>query len=606
MVMIGGTLQRHSRRASGGAAAATTLTLIATGLLAVGSTQGGTLPSAQPRAGDPLPDLTPDQLDRFEVGKLQFNRDFVAGEGLGPIFNQNSCGACHITPLGGTGTIKVLRAGAFDGFTFDPLAEFGGSLFQLESLSPECAETPHVNANVSSDRVTNGMMGFGLVEAILDADILFFQDNPPGTEVSGKAHMVEAFEDGCTPCPPELLRVGRFGWKAQVPTLLTFSSDAAQQEMGITNRFLPFDNDPNGIDPPALEDCDPVPDDPTGLTYEDGLEFGNGVDREFIDVVTDFQRFMTQPPQTPRSGMTGEPLFDAIGCTDCHITSWTTADDPGLEDALRNKQIQPYSDFMLHDMGLNADGIEQGSATIRELKTPPLWGLRLRAELWHDGRFADPTRVVDAIAAHDDGVISEARFSARRFFNDDGEGGPVPGGLTPAERDAVLAFLDSLGRREFDFDSSGVIDLADFHGFGDPAGFKACFGSAPGPDDTCSLHDVDQSGTVDLNTDFMVFLTVYTGLLPDCDQNGILDLIDILNNPGLDTDDNGILDVCQPTCLGDSNGDGDVGASEFLELVASWGPCPDLPEPCPLDLNADRVVDVQDFLLVLGLWGGCP
>jgi hypothetical protein len=104
----------------------------------------------------------------------------------------------------------------------------------------------------------------------------------------------------------------------------------------------------------------------------------------------------------------------------------------------------------------------------------------------------------------------------------------------------------------------------------------------------------------------MVFLTVYEGLLPDCDQNGILDLIDILNDPGLDLDDNGILDSCQPTCLGDSNGDGDVGVSEFLELVASWGPCPDLPEPCPLDLNADRVVNVQDFLLVLGLWGGCP
>jgi CxxC motif-containing protein (DUF1111 family) len=551
-VIADGTPQRHVRRAPGCALPATTFALIATALPAGGSAHGGPLPSAQPPAGDPLPDLTPDELDRFELGKLQFNRDFVADEGLGPIFNQNSCGACHITPLGGTGTIKVLRAGAFDGFTFDPLEQFGGSLFQLESLTPECVEFPHSSANVSSDRVTNGMMGFGLVESIADADILFFQANPPGGEVSGKAHMVEAFEDDCTPCPPELLRVGRFGWKAQVPTLLTFSSDAALQEMGITNRFLPFDNDPNGIDPPALEDCDPVPDDPSGLTYEDGVEFGNGVDKEFIDVVTDFQRFMTQPPQTPRSGMAGETHFAAIGCTDCHIASWTTADDPALEDALRNKTIRPYSDFMLHDMGLNADGIEQGAATIREIKTSPLWGLRLRAELWHDGRFADPTRVVDAIAAHDDGVISEARFSARRFFNDDGEGNPVPGGLTPAERDAVLAFLDSLGRREFDFDSSGVIDLADFHGFGDPTGFKACFGTAPGPDDACALHDVDQSGTVDLVTDFMVFLTVYEGVLPDCDENGILDLIDILNEPTLDLDHNGIRDGCQPTCLGEA------------------------------------------------------
>jgi hypothetical protein len=142
VVIIGGTLQRHPRRVSGGAAAATTLALIATGLLSGGSAQGGPPPSAQPPAGDPLPGLTPAQLAAFELGKVQFDKDFVADEGLGPIHNQNSCGACHITPLGGTGTVKVLRAGAFDGFTFDPLEEYGGSLFQLESLTPECAEFP--------------------------------------------------------------------------------------------------------------------------------------------------------------------------------------------------------------------------------------------------------------------------------------------------------------------------------------------------------------------------------------------------------------------------------------------------------------------------------
>ena len=82
-------------------------------------------------------------------------------------------------------------------------------------------------------------MGYGLVEAIPDEDLVFYQDNPPSAEVSGRAHLVEALEDGCTPCPPELLRVGRFGWKAQLPTILSFTSDAAQQEMGITNRFQP-------------------------------------------------------------------------------------------------------------------------------------------------------------------------------------------------------------------------------------------------------------------------------------------------------------------------------------------------------------------------------
>jgi CxxC motif-containing protein (DUF1111 family) len=582
-----------------------TTMLIVTGVLLTGPAQGGTLPAAQPPAGDPLPGLTPEQLERFELGRSRFDRDFVFDEGLGPIFNQNSCGACHIAPLGGTGTVKVLRAGFFDGFTFDPLEEFGGSLFQLLAIEPECAETP-AHANVDSDRVTNGMMGYGLVEAIPDEDLVFYQDNPPSSEVSGRAHMVEALEDGCTPCPPEQLRVGRFGWKAQLPTVLSFTADAALQEMGITNRFLPFDNDPNGIDPPELAGCDPVPDDPTGMTYEDGLDLGNGVDREFIDVTTDFQRFMVAPPQTPQSGMTGEALFTQIGCTDCHVASYVTADDPGLEDVLRNRTIRPYSDFLLHDMGLNADGIAQGDATIREIKTPPLWGLRIRPELWHDGRFGDPTRVVDAIAAHDDGVISEARFSARRFFNDDGEGGPVPGGLSEAERQAVLAFLDSLGRREFDLDANGVVEIEDFHGFGDPAAFKACYGTSPGPDEACALHDVDQSGTVDLDTDFMVFLTEYVGLLADCNGNGTLDLIDILDDPGLDGDDNGILDSCQPTCLGDTDGDGEVGVVEFMDLIATWGPCPDLPGPCPLDLDTDHVVSITDFLLLLSLWGPCP
>jgi CxxC motif-containing protein (DUF1111 family) len=576
--------------------------LVTANLLVAGAAQGGgPLPDPQPAAGEPLLGLTQDQLDRFELGGTMFDRDFIAAEGLGPIFNQNSCGACHVSPRGGTGTIKVLRAGKLDGGGFDPLEDFGGSLFQLESIDPGCAEEPPPDANVSAARVTNGMMGYGLVEAIPDADILAIQDTPPSPDVSGVAHMVPAFEDPIG----SPLRVGRFGWKAQVPTVLTFSSDAALQEIGLTNRFLPFDNDPNGIAAPALVDCDPIPDDPTGVTYEDGLNFGNGVDKEFIDVVTDFQRFMTQPPQTPRSGMIGEAFFNQIGCADCHVATFTTSNDPSLEDALRNKVIQPYSDFLLHDMGLNGDGIEQGAAGQRELKTPPLWGLRLRQELWHNGQFADPTRVVDAIANHDDGVISEARFAARRFFNDDGEGNPVPGGLSSGERTRVLNFLNSLGLREFDHDANNTIDLPDFHGFGSPTAFKACFGTTPFPDQPCAVHDFDQNGTVDIDIDFVVFLTVYVGPLNDCNDDTVLDFIEILLDPLLDANDNGLLDSCEPTCPGDLDGSGDVAVNDFFDVIAEWGPCPDLPGPCPSDLNFDRVVDSEDFFALIGLWGPC-
>lgn len=575
--------------------------LIPAGLLCValaGGAYGSTTP--QPRAGEPLPDLTQGELDRFLLGKVAFDRDFTPGEGLGPIFNQNSCGACHITPLGGTGTIKVLRCGQVDKGGFDPLEDLGGSLFQLEAIDDMCREDPPAFANVCTDRVTNGMMGYGLVEAILDCDILAVRD-AQGAAVQGKAHFVDPFEPNPVgePCSPETQRVGRFGWKAQVPTILTFSADAALNEIGLTNQFLMQDNDPNGIDPPSLgapDFCDTVAD------PEDNLSLGNGVDREFIEVVTDFQRFMVGPPQTPKSGMSGETTFNSIGCADCHHAQYTTPDDPGLEAALRNKTIQPYSDFLLHDMGPKfpapaggGDGIVQGAGNAQELKTPPLWGLRLRNELWHDGRFADPTRVEDAILAHDEGFgISQAAASAAAFD-----------ALSQPEKDALLAFLDSLGLREFDFDRNDVITIDDFHGFGDPGSYAACFG--PGPytaDDPCAIHDIDQDGDVD-HDDTKVFLVVYSGPRSDCNGNDILDLIDILDGTSLDANNNGIPDTCEPTCAGDMDGSGGVEVGDLLILLGDWGECAALPDPCPADLNNDGLVNVIDLLDLLAFWGPC-
>ena len=102
-------------------------------------------------------------------------------------------------------------------------------------------------------RVTNSALAFGLVEAISDADLLANRDAQPESQ-RGQAHMVTNFED-----PPDELYVGRFGWKAQVASVLTFSADAAQNEMGLSNRFLPFDNAPNGNEK-LLEQCDTVAD----------------------------------------------------------------------------------------------------------------------------------------------------------------------------------------------------------------------------------------------------------------------------------------------------------------------------------------------------------
>ena len=562
---------------------------------------------AQPASGEPLLGLTPDQLDRFFIGKDRFQHVLTVEEGLGPIWNQDSCGSCHNNPApGGTGTVTVTRAGLLVRGEFDPLAEFGGSLFQQESNEEDCAEEVPAEANVIAFRVTNSALCFGLIEAIPDAVLQDLQSNPPNPLVKGVVHWVGAFEDP----PGSPLRVGRFGWKAQVATVLTFSADASNNEMGLTNRFLPDEQDPNGIFPPSLEKCDTVPDDP----YEDSFALGNGVDREFIDVVTDFQRFLAQPPQTPKSGMTGEALFMAIGCGDCHYPSFTTADDPELEEALRNKEVKPYGDFLLHHIGGLADNIQQGDAGIGQMKTAPLAGIRTRDPIIHDGRvagffFADRIEIAVAYHCYKD---SQARTSAQLFLNGldpefcdfNPEIPPCPdcpappkGGLTADERAMVIDFLASLGRREFNH--ADVNDIDDDVELDDFIIFASCFGGGPyTPDDLCAIDDVDQDGDVDVD-DFDVFLTVYSGPQTDCNGNGVLDLIDIIDGTSKDANGDGIPDEC---CVGDIDGDGVVGVKDLLDLLAAWGPNP----LHPADFNGDGFVGVSDLLTLLGTWGPCP
>jgi hypothetical protein len=437
----------------------------------------------QPRMGEPITGLTAGQLNRFTAGKVAFDKNFGVPQGLGPVFNQDSCGSCHNTRLGGSGSITVTRFGRTNGAgEFDGLESLGGSLLQSNAISPECAETIPPEATIAANRLTNSTLGFGLVQAIPDAAIQALADNPPAG-VSGRATIVPVLEG-----PPGTTAVGRFGWKSQVATVRTFSADAALNEMGITNRLLQQDVAPNG-NAALLAQCDTVadPEDKPDL-----LGFF------FVDRVTDFQRFLAPPPQTPRSGMTGETLFNAIGCASCHVGTFATPNDPALEQALRDKTLKPYSDFLLHDMGGNADGIAQGQASPQELRTPPLWGVRVRDPLWHDGRVTSgsfASRIQAAVAEHDD-PLSEAKASAQAFA-----------ALSPENQDAVIAFLDSLGRAEFDFDGDNHVNSVDWQMF------TACFtgsGSFYTPDDACALADIDQDGDVDDN-DYAAFLAASPG-----------------------------------------------------------------------------------------------
>lgn len=474
----------------------------------------------QPKMGAPLNGLTAMQLSAFNAGAVDFDHVFTAAEGLGPIFNQNSCSSCHNNPTGGSGTVTVVRFGMVSGKTglFDPLTNLGGSLQQSQSISVACAEIVPAIANVTANRVTNSTLGSGLVEAIADADISANVGTPG---VSGKVHMVGVLED-----PNGPLRVGRFGWKAQVATVLTFSGDAALNELGFTNRLVGQENAPNG-NMALLASCDAVAD------PEDGPDANN---LDFIDRVTDFQRYLAAPPQTPRNGMTGEAIFISIGCADCHTPQYTTITDPSLESALSGKVIRPYSDFLLHDMGQTADFIEQGGAAQRELRTPSLWGVRARDPMWHDGRvaggtFADRISGAGGVIMLHDALLSEAQSVAQAFF-----------ALSTSDQSKVVAFLDSLGRAEFDADGDNDVDYTDLQGF--LAAEAASVTTTFSPDDTEAVFDIDQDGDVD-QADFAHFITVYED---DCNQNGVNDLTDILvNQTSFDANGNLIPDECE-TC----------------------------------------------------------
>lgn len=438
----------------------------------------------QPRMGDPLPGLGAAELQRFALGQAQFERALVAAEGLGPIMNDHSCAACHARPrVGGSSTKRVTRFGraAEPPLPFDPLAALGGSLLQAEAIAAECLEVVPPQANVTAQRLTTPLFGAGLVEALDDADILARETTPP-PGLSGRAQRVAPLED------PGTLRVGRFGWKAQVATLLTFAADAALNEMGLTNRFLAAENAPNG-NGTVLALCDTVPD---PEDQPDG--FGvHGIDRQ-----RDYQRFLSPPPQTPRGQMRGELVFTGIGCAACHAPGpWVAG--ASAEPALAGRSLRPYSDFLLHDMGPLGDGIVQEQASELELRTPPLWGLGTRAgeALLHDGRATGGTPAGNlraAILAHDgEALASRALFET----------------LRPANRQRLVDFLLSLGRAEFDYDGDHDVDDLDWV-------FLRLDGRFTGPgsfftaDDPGAVADFDQDGDFDLE-DYAALQRAATG-----------------------------------------------------------------------------------------------
>lgn len=380
-----------------------------------GGGTGGGNPAPAPLGG-PISGLDSATLAAFNAGRQEFTRINGIQDGLGPVFNDRSCVGCHgAGGPGGAGSdvgrTQVIRIGRLLNGVFDPLEAEGGSQLQrrsLKEIDPACpivGERVPASATIVSARATPAIFGDGLIEAIPEGVILAKAD-PNDTNrdgISGRPNRVFNPETG-------RIEVGRFGWKGNVSTLHLFTAGAYQGELGVTNPTFPTENLPQGKPIPAGWDRTADPE-----------EGGAG-----IEVVTQFQRYLA--PATPKSltsaGVRGQSLFTSVGCAACHTPTMTTG---GTDRFLANKQAALYSDLLLHDLGDQLDDrMPMGEATGREWRTTPLWGLTAKRNWLHDGRA---TSLDQAVRLHG----GEAQGSTTRYQQ-----------LTPADRDALLQFLNSL------------------------------------------------------------------------------------------------------------------------------------------------------------------
>ncbi|MGV3519957.1 di-heme oxidoredictase family protein [Luteitalea sp.] len=368
----------------------------------------------QTSAGAPLAGLTPVEFEEFRLGLDDFTEVETAEEGLGPAFNGTSCAVCHSVPaIGGGGVMLETRVGYRDADgRFRGLNADGDTLMHLFSVpSHGCQPMIPDDVTVVARRAPIPLFGAGLVEAIPDETLRALEDpfDRDRDGVSGRAAIIR---DVVTGEP----RVGRFGWKAQHATLLVFGADAYRNEMGITNDVFGVES-AHGITEEQFRRCDPRPE------PEDVREPRTG--RRGIDNFESFMKFLAPVGRGPVGEVEreGERLFQAVGCATCHTPSLTTG--PSANPLFHRVNVPLFSDLLLHEVG-TGDGIEQGAAATGEIRTPALWGLRLRRPLLHDGSAAT---IADAIQRH----RGEAVLALEGYTR-----------LSPEQQSALLAFLRSL------------------------------------------------------------------------------------------------------------------------------------------------------------------
>jgi len=419
--------------------------------------------------GDALPGIDP---TAFAASKAAFVTVEELPDGLGPIFNEKACGNCHTQgATGGAGVQIERRFGTtfrdrsgqlvFEPLANDGLGPFparGGSLRQLNTVGsftgldgqacsvPLEHEPPEATIH-NVGRLTTPLFGLGLVDTIPDA----FFDGLAAAEpaaVRGIAHRVTVLLPNPDLADQTLhgTRVGRFGWKAGIASLAQFAADAYVNEMGITTQHciagtsvtdFATEQQPNGIaQPPGCDDLAPAQ--PAGNGVPAGTDDAIGSCAGGLTALQDdvelFLDFMTALAPPPRGAVTaavtrGQTVFNNAGCNGCHSTAtFHTPAAPG-NGVPGNFAFQPFSDFLVHDMGSLGDQIGDFGDPVsvtRRMRTAPLWGLRFRTLFLHDGRTSS---VASAISAH----AGQGAAAATAFNN-----------LSAANKSDLLAFLGSL------------------------------------------------------------------------------------------------------------------------------------------------------------------
>ncbi len=406
-------------------------------IVAAGTLLGQTDPG--PRKGPPLPamplrGLSSGELKLFQDGLTAFREDDQVANGLGPRFNLDSCGGCHSHPaIGGTSPAVnpqiavATRNGALNkvpGFlqpngpvrVVRPRSTGGGvsNLFVITGRADapstcKIQQPDFSNTNDLTFRIPTPTFGLGLVEAIPDgvlkANLAANAQRKQTLGIRGRFNTNG--NDGT---------ITRFGWKAQNKSLLIFSGEAYNVEVGVTNELFPQERE----DDPSCA---------TNAAPEDHTDTALGTAGDVM-AFTMFMRYLAPPRPAPSNPQLdrGRAMFDAVGCTMCHTPVLQTGQSSS--PALNQQPVVLYSDLAIHRMGQGlADGISQGDARGDDWRTAPLWGVGDRLFLLHDGRTGD---LVQAIGQHDS-PGSEASAVVRNF-----------NALAPQDKQTLLYFVRSL------------------------------------------------------------------------------------------------------------------------------------------------------------------